>query len=615
MHEENTNEKEDRPLKSESGLKIKAVYAIILVIAILTRIVDLDRIPLQHDAAEHSEWARHIVTGDLGILNEKWKLLFFHPDWGIPDHQPLYIWLMSASFTFFGVSDWSARLPASIAGILCVAVAYKLGETISNPSVGLTSAALLATCPLHIWLSREARPYTLSVLVSYSAILLLCRVVSTKNRRLRQRYSALLGLFFGLTFLTRALEGLILTITIVLFLLSSVMQNREISLTEWGKKNSLPLLAFILFAVPPTLCTLITSSAWFLGGKLTPTIFGGRIALESNMIMDVVFASVIREIQRINSYEYFIWFLKVRIALLILHLQSMKAMIGWAPLVIGFLGLLFSIIYMRKQSFPLILWVILNFCFLMFGLYWYYPKGFGPYPHDVWLLGEHIDIWTLPRYDLSATPALLSLGSDFLYVTAKSLQNRVNTILMQEENDKRKRFRFRYNSLFVTLVFFVLLLSINTILPAATNSSSITWLPEQVQSEIIASQLGVREASLFVYDNAPPSSAVICGPEVGWPLVWYSRHKFRLYLEVFDPFQDARDTLVRTIRFASDQCTDTFLIFREFSGYEENWPWITHSSDHRYHEAFLHLYPALQPVETVRLNENRSILIYHLPKT
>jgi hypothetical protein len=271
----------------------------------------------------------------------------------------------------------------------------------------------------------------------------------------------------------------------------------------------------------------------------------------------------------------------------------------------------------RREVFysPLVLWVILNLCFLMFGLYWYYPRGYGPYSYDIFLLGEHMDIWSLPRYDLSVVPALLILGSNFLTVLTRLFTSHVMPPTNASGIERRSRSQSHSSFILPALVFIVLMLSLNTVLPALVTPTSTVWLPSQVQSENIASQQGIREASLFIAENAPASSAVLCGPEVGWPLVWYSRHRFAVYLEIFDPFQDAKDTLIRGICFASEHCTDIFLIFREYGGFEEVWPWVTRSSDHRYHESFMRLYPLLQPIKTIRLNEYRSILIYHLPLT
>lgn len=38
-------------------------------------------------------------------------------------------------------------------------------------------------------------------------------------------------------------------------------------------------------------------------------------------------------------------------------------------------------------------------------------------------------------------------------------------------------------------------------------------------------------------------------------------------------------------------------------------------SDHRYYEGFIRLYPSIQPIKTIILNEYSSILIYHLSLT
>lgn len=49
------------------------------------------------------------------------------------EYPPLYYWLDCASFAVFGVTDWAARLPAALAGILCALTAFAFAARLKFP--------------------------------------------------------------------------------------------------------------------------------------------------------------------------------------------------------------------------------------------------------------------------------------------------------------------------------------------------------------------------------------------------------------------------------------------------------------------------------------------------
>lgn len=57
--------------------------------------------------------------------------------------------------------NWVARSPAVGFGVMLIAVGYAIGLQLGSPAIGLTSAALIAVSPLAVYLSQEARHYTL----------------------------------------------------------------------------------------------------------------------------------------------------------------------------------------------------------------------------------------------------------------------------------------------------------------------------------------------------------------------------------------------------------------------------------------------------------------------
>jgi len=60
-------------------------------------------------------------------------------------------------------AEWALRLPSVLWGTLSVYWLYRLGRRLQNPTVGLTTALLLAINPLHLRYSQEVRFYALFV--------------------------------------------------------------------------------------------------------------------------------------------------------------------------------------------------------------------------------------------------------------------------------------------------------------------------------------------------------------------------------------------------------------------------------------------------------------------
>jgi hypothetical protein len=102
----------------------------------------------------------------------------------IPDSEstpPLYYllaWLWSRPF---GVGEVGLRSLSALLGTLAVPVAYALGARLVSRRAGLVAGALVATNPLLVWYSQEARSYALLVLLA--ALTLLAAVAARERRR------------------------------------------------------------------------------------------------------------------------------------------------------------------------------------------------------------------------------------------------------------------------------------------------------------------------------------------------------------------------------------------------------------------------------------------------
>ena len=83
---------------------------------------------------------------------------------------PFYYIFPKISLYVFGKNEFAMRLPSVIFGILSIFMIYKLGKYLFNNKAGLISALILATNPLNIATSQNARPYSLSILLTLISI-------------------------------------------------------------------------------------------------------------------------------------------------------------------------------------------------------------------------------------------------------------------------------------------------------------------------------------------------------------------------------------------------------------------------------------------------------------
>ena len=130
---------------------------VILVTAVFVRLWQLDLIPpgLYPDVAINGNDALEILkTGNFKV---------FYPENN--GREGLFMWLIAASFSIFGVSIWSIKIVAAIIGILTVLGLYLLVKeifettnnqrsTINKEAVALLSSFFLAISFWHINFSR-----------------------------------------------------------------------------------------------------------------------------------------------------------------------------------------------------------------------------------------------------------------------------------------------------------------------------------------------------------------------------------------------------------------------------------------------------------------------------
>jgi 4-amino-4-deoxy-L-arabinose transferase-like glycosyltransferase len=102
-------------------------------------------------------WSVWVARHDLlGIL---WET-------GHDVHPPLYFWLLHLWRGISGDSEFGLRLLSALAGVLAVAVVYRLGRAMADAYVGGLAALFLAVSRFHIVWSQEIRMYALAALLA-----------------------------------------------------------------------------------------------------------------------------------------------------------------------------------------------------------------------------------------------------------------------------------------------------------------------------------------------------------------------------------------------------------------------------------------------------------------
>lgn len=96
---------------------------------------------------------------------------------------PLFYVLTSAVTDLVGTGEVGLRLVSALSGTATIGVAFLGGRELSGDRAGLVAAGLVATNPMLVWFSQEARSYALVILLTAIALICFLRVVRTGRGR------------------------------------------------------------------------------------------------------------------------------------------------------------------------------------------------------------------------------------------------------------------------------------------------------------------------------------------------------------------------------------------------------------------------------------------------
>ena len=214
------------------------------------------------DEGHNAECAREML--DSG----NWLVPTFN--FQLRDHKPpLLYWLQIAAYEWFGVNEFSARLPSALAALAAVLLTYELGRLMFGAGVGLLAGLILVSAGMFCAAAHFANPDALLNALTLATFFVVCRGMSRftcsglrfapgaechsdhaadAKRKPTLPISSVISaaILMGLAVLTKGPVGLLLPMAVIgLFLLWS----RQLKLLLDGRLGW-GVLAFILVAVP-----------------------------------------------------------------------------------------------------------------------------------------------------------------------------------------------------------------------------------------------------------------------------------------------------------------------------------------------------------------------------
>ena len=122
----------------------------------------------------------------------------FLTDW----NPPVYFAFLHYWIKLFGLSEFSLRFPSLIFSVVSIPCLFFLGKKIFNRQVGLYGALMMSLSGFHLWYAQEARPYSLSVLLSILSTYYLYRFIKEGKIKFGFVYVlfSVLGLYTNITY-------------------------------------------------------------------------------------------------------------------------------------------------------------------------------------------------------------------------------------------------------------------------------------------------------------------------------------------------------------------------------------------------------------------------------
>lgn len=160
---------------------------------------------LRFHALDQNGWGAEYYTAAVrSMAGDAHRFLFaaFDPAGFLAvDKPPLALWIQTVSVTLFGFRPFSLLMPQVLAGVLSVAVLYRMTRPRLGAACALTAALLFAVTPVWVAVNRSNVMDTWLVLLLLLAAWALLRAVETARRGPLLLAAALTGLAFNVKML------------------------------------------------------------------------------------------------------------------------------------------------------------------------------------------------------------------------------------------------------------------------------------------------------------------------------------------------------------------------------------------------------------------------------
>ncbi|BAZ69002.1 glycosyl transferase family protein [Fischerella sp. NIES-4106] len=199
-------------------------------------------LPLLLSNSGHSSLMAH----DEGLYAWRSRQMFDSSNWINPWSQPHHktpgpYWLIASSYTLFGISETSVRLPSMILGVLSIFILYEIGKILLNQKIAWLAAAILSVEFLWLQYCRLGTPDVPMIFLVILAILALLK--AELNPQYRSVYSLVVGVCFGLGFLVRSFMIFLPMIALFPYLIREHRRHRHLT-------NPMLYLGFLLGLIP-----------------------------------------------------------------------------------------------------------------------------------------------------------------------------------------------------------------------------------------------------------------------------------------------------------------------------------------------------------------------------
>jgi uncharacterized protein (TIGR03663 family) len=234
----------DRPLLAAVTLdREKALYALFIALAVLSRLWDLGFRVFSHDETVHARWAWNLYQGGPHGYEH-------HP----LSHGPFLFNVTALLFYLFGDNDVTARLTAALLGIVLVAAPYTLRRWLGR-SGALVASFLFLISPSMLYYSRYDRNDVPIVLWSLITVLAMFKYLETRLSRenlvSRTRWLLTLAVALSLMFATKEVSFIYIAIfgLFLVFLFFARLGAPRRSSLAWGQWKGLTLTTLGLLGI------------------------------------------------------------------------------------------------------------------------------------------------------------------------------------------------------------------------------------------------------------------------------------------------------------------------------------------------------------------------------